>query len=173
MSKAFDKVSHNRSLLRLRDFGFSGNIFKWFQSYLQDRRQRTNDHPWSNIISYSSNFRLKVTQGSILGPLLFLLYEDDLLSSIVSSSIATYADDTKLFKEINCLDDATALQDDLSNFETSSTNAGLSGLQLNTAKCKAPRVTRRRQAIEHPYTVWKTKPSQNMNVIWVYGSPTT
>jgi hypothetical protein len=84
-----------------------------------------------------------------------LLYENDLPSSIVSSSIATYADDTKLFKEINCLDDATALQDDLSNFETSSTNAGL---QLNTAKRKAPRVTRRRKAIEHPYTVWKTKP---------------
>ncbi|CAB4030778.1 Hypothetical predicted protein, partial [Paramuricea clavata] len=41
MSKAFDKVSHTRLLLRLRDIGFSGNILKWFQSYLQDRRQQT------------------------------------------------------------------------------------------------------------------------------------
>jgi hypothetical protein len=68
----------------------------------------------------------------------------------VSSSIATYADDTKLFKEINCLDDTTALQDDLLNFETSSSNAGL---QLNTSKCKALRVTRRRKTIEHPYSL--------------------
>jgi hypothetical protein len=68
----------------------------------------------------------------------------------MSSSIATYADDTKLFKEKNCLDDATALRDDLSNFETSSSNAGL---QLNTSKCKALRVTRRRKTIEHPYSL--------------------
>jgi hypothetical protein len=41
MSKAYDKMSHKRLLLRLRDFGFSGNILKWFQSYLQDGRQQT------------------------------------------------------------------------------------------------------------------------------------
>jgi hypothetical protein len=147
MSKAFDKVSHKRLLLRLRDFGFSGNILKWFQSYLQDRRQQTT------ILGATSSptpVTSGVPQGSILGPLLFLLYENDLPSSIVSSSIATYADDTKLFKEINCLDDATGLQDDLLNFETSSSNAGL---QLNTSKCKTLRVTRRRETIEHQYSL--------------------
>ena len=146
MSKAFDKVSHKRLLLRLRDFGFSGNILKWFQSYLQDRRQQTTILGATSPTPVTSG----VPQGSILGPLLFLLYENDLPSSIVSSSIATYADDTKLFKEINCLDDATGLQDDLLNFETSSSNAGL---QLNTSKCKTLRVTRRRETIEHQYSL--------------------
>ena len=68
----------------------------------------------------------------------------------MSSSIATYADDTKLFKEVNSLDDTTALQDDLSNFEISSSNAGL---QLNTSKCKAFHATRRHKIIEQPYSV--------------------
>ncbi|CAB3977248.1 Hypothetical predicted protein [Paramuricea clavata] len=145
MSKAFDKVSHK--CLRLRDFGFSGNILKWFQSYLQDRRQQTT------ILGATSSptpVTSGVPQGSILGPLLFLLYENYLPSSIVNISIATYADDTKLFKEINCLDDATALHDDLLNFETCSSNAGV---QLNTSKCKALCVTRRRKTIEHPYSL--------------------
>ena len=87
-------------------------------------------------------------QGSILGPLLFLLYENDLPSSIARSSIATYADDTKIFNEINNLDDATALQNDLSSFEACSANAGL---QLNASKCKAVCVTRKRKKIEYPY----------------------
>jgi hypothetical protein len=91
-----------------------------------------------------------VPQGSIHGPLLFLLYANDLPPSMVSSSIATYADDTKLFKEINCPDEATALQDDLLNFETISSNAGH---QLNPSKCKALRVTSRRKTIEHPYSL--------------------
>ena len=147
MSKAFDKVSHKRLLLRLREFGFSGNILNWFHSYLQDRRQQTT------ILGATSSptpVTSGVPQGSILGPLLFLLYENDLPSSIANSSIATYADDTKIFKEINSLNDATVLQEDLSNFEASSTNAGL---QLNASKCKAISVTRRRKKIEYPYNL--------------------
>jgi hypothetical protein len=96
MSKAFDKVSHKHLLLRLHDFGFSGNILKWFQSYLQDRGQQTTI---LGATSYTSNFR--VPQSSILGPLLFLLYENDLPSSIVSSSIATYADDNQVIERNN------------------------------------------------------------------------
>jgi hypothetical protein len=140
-------MSHKRLLFRLREFGFSGNILNWFHSYLQDRRQQTT------ILGATSSptpVTSGVPQGSILGPLLFLLYENDLPSSIASSSIATYADDTKIFREINCLNDATALQEDLSNFQASSTNAGL---QLNASKCKAVCVTRRRKKIEYPYNL--------------------
>ncbi len=82
MSKAFDKVSHKRLLLRLRDFGFTGNILSWFGSYLQDRRQQTKI---LGATSSPSPVTSGVPQGSIRGQLLFLLYENVLPSSIVIS----------------------------------------------------------------------------------------
>ncbi len=147
MSKAFDKVSHKRLLLRLRECGFGGNILNWFHSYLQDRRQQTTILGAS---SSPSQVTSGVPQGSILGPMLFLLYENDLPSSVKNSSIATYADDTKIFKEISNIGDATALQEDLTNFESSSLDAGLF---LNSSKCKTLRVTRKHHSIEYPYTL--------------------
>ena len=89
-------------------------------------------------------------QGSILGPMLFLLYENDLPSSVKNSSIATYADDTKIFKEISNIGDAKALQEDLTNFESTSFDAGLLS---NSSKCKTLRVTRKHHSIEYPCTL--------------------
>ncbi|CAB4015058.1 Hypothetical predicted protein, partial [Paramuricea clavata] len=125
MSKAFDKVSHKRLLLRLREFGFGGNTL-------------------------NCKVTSGVPQGSILGPVLFLLYENDLPSSVKNSSIATYADDTKIFKEIHNIGDAASLQEVLSNFESCSSDMGL---HLNTSKCKALRVTRKHRQIKYPYTL--------------------
>ena len=147
MSKAFDKVSHKRLLLRLREFGFGGNILNWFRSYLQDRRQQTTI---LSVTSLPSQVTSEVPQGSILGPVLFLLYENDLPFSVKNSSIATYADDTKIFKEIHNIGDAASLQEDPSNFESSSSDVGL---HLNTSKCKALRVTRKHRQIKYPYTL--------------------
>ena len=147
MSKAFDKVSHKRLLLRLREFGFGGNILNWFRSYLQDRRQQTTI---LGATSSPSQVTSGVPQGSVLGPVLFLLYENDLPFSVKNSSIATYADDTKIFKEIHNIGDAASLQEDLSNFESSSSDMGL---HLNTSKCKALRVTRKHRQIKYPYTL--------------------
>ena len=147
MSKAFDKVSHKRLLLCLREYGFGGNILNSFQSYLQDRRQQTTILGAS---SSPSQVTSGVPQGSILGPMLFLLYENDLPSSVKNTSIATYADDTKIFKEISNIGDAKALQEGLTNFESTSFDTGL---LLNSSKCKTLRVTRKHHSIEYPYTL--------------------
>ena len=119
MSKAFDKVSHAKLLDRLQEFGFGGSILKWFSSYISNRRQQTIVH---GVTSTSIPVTSGVPQGSILGPLLFLLYENHLSNAVSNSRIATFADDTKIFKTINSISDASALQYDLSNFEKSSTN---------------------------------------------------
>jgi hypothetical protein len=122
MSKAFDKVSHVRLPHRLREFGFGGNLLMWFNSYLKNCRQQTT-------VLGATSTALPVTsgvqQGSILGPLLFLLYTNDLSSSIVNSNVAAFADDTKIFKVINSRTDAMLLQNDLLNFNSSSSNVGL------------------------------------------------
>jgi hypothetical protein len=114
MSKASDKVSHAKLLHRLREFGFGGSILKWFGSYLTNRYQQTTVHgATSRPLPVTSG----VPQGSILGPLLFLLYVNRLSNSVTNSRIAIFADDTKIFKTINSISDASTLQNDLSNFQ--------------------------------------------------------
>ena len=89
-----------------------------------------------------------VPQGSILGPLLFLLYENHLSESVGNSSIATFADETKIFKTVDNVSDASSLQEDLTNFEENSSKVNLI---LNAQKCKVMRITRKQHKIEYPY----------------------
>ena len=113
MTKAFDKVNHELLINKLRRFGFKTNLLKqtyyyWFQSYLYHRRQQVT-------VLGSTSSSLPVTsgvpQGSILGPTLFLLYVNDLPDAVTSSTIATFADDTKLFKRIASNTDSNKLQE--------------------------------------------------------------
>ena len=116
MSKAFDKVSHAQLLRRLNEFGFRGNLLNWFSSNLSDRHQQTVGEVTSRSLPVTSG----VPQGSILFPLLFLLYKDHLSETVRYSSIATFADDTKIFKTIHNVSDASSFQEDITNFEQNS-----------------------------------------------------
>ena len=93
ISKAFDKVNHPLLLSKMRGYGFDEKALAWFQGYLSGRRQRVKigDHhsSWCEV-------RHGVTQGSILGPILFSLYVNDLPLNLSGSSIMQYADDTNL-----------------------------------------------------------------------------
>ena len=169
MSKAFDKVSQTRLLSRLRDFGFGGNFLKWFSSYLENRYQQTVAFV---VTSQPLLVTSGVPQGSILGPMLFLLYENDLTSAVTNSNIAMFADDTKLFREIGSVTDANQLHKDLLNFQTSSSNAGL---QLNTSKCKSMQITRKHHPINFTYKLKCANGEtavrkRKMNVTLAYGS---
>ena len=145
MSKAFDKAYHAQLMHRLHDFGFRGNLLNWFSSYLSNRYQQTTiGGATSRPLAVTSG----VPQGSILGTLLFLLYENHLSESVGNSSIATFADDTKIFKTVNNVSDASSLQEDLTNFEDNSSKVNLI---LNAQKCKVMRITRKHHKIEYPY----------------------
>jgi hypothetical protein len=160
--KAFDKVSHAQLMHRLHDFGFRGNLLNWFSSYLSNRYQQTTiGGATSRPLAVTSG----VQQGNILGPLLFRLCENHLFESVGNSSIATFADDTKIFKTVNNVSDASSLQEDLTNFEDNSSKVNLI---LNSQKCKVMRITRKHHKIEYPYKLlfWK---ALFTNVIWECG----
>ncbi len=137
LSKAFDKVNHSRLHQKLRMAGFGGNLIKWFDSYLTNRQQRvTVLGATSTTLPVTSG----VPQGSILGPVLFALYVNDLPDAVKFSQAAMFADDTKLFSTIKSENDCKHLQNDLDNLQVWSSESGLS---FNDKKCKAQHITRK------------------------------
>ena len=111
IKKAFDSVDHKTLLNKLSDFGISGKAWMFFEAYLSDRLQCvTIDNCLSQVLPVTSG----VLQGSILGPLLFVIYISDLPDSIKDSQTFIYADDTKCGKTISrCDSSGGALQDDI------------------------------------------------------------
>ena len=93
ISKAFDRVWHTGLLYKLRTAGVTGNVLQWFKNYLSDRKQRV---VLPGISSAWNFIKAGVPQGSILGPLLFLVYINDIVTDI-GSNIRLFADDTSLY----------------------------------------------------------------------------
>ena len=95
-SKASDKVRHRGLLFKLKSYGVEGSLFCLLENYLENRKQRVILHgqcsSWKNIVS-------GVPQGSVLGPLLFLIYINDLPNGLVSIC-KIFADDTSIFSKV-------------------------------------------------------------------------
>lgn len=129
-SKAFDTVVHKLLLQKLDLMGFPTSLLNWISSYLHNRTQRVifNDVSSKNIIVSSG-----VPQGSHLGPLLFVLYLNDLPNVVRFSKILMYADDVKLFLHTNSLSDQISLQYDLYSLVNW---CSANGMTLNLKKCK-------------------------------------
>jgi hypothetical protein len=129
--KAFDKVPHKRLIKKLQAFGINSNLISWTTSFLSNRKHcvRVNGKfsQWKAVLS-------GIPQGSILGPLLFIIYIND-LPDICEGDVGMYlfADDAKLFKFIKSRADCSVLQTNLDKLQEWSNNWLL---KLNVKKCK-------------------------------------
>ena len=127
--KAFDSVVHNRLLYKLWVCGIRGDLWKWFRAYLTSRRQCVRvDGQLSCFLPVISG----VPQGSLLGPLFYIIFINDMFSNIREADALAYADDTKLLMIIQDISDCAALQDDINEV---SEWGGFSELFLNSSKC--------------------------------------
>ena len=107
--KAFDTVPHQRLLSKMKSYNINSNIIEWTKQYLSNRTQYVE---LNGIKSESRNVVSGIPQGSVLGPLLFLIYINDLPDN-VKSTIYMNADDTKVYREIDSDTDVQTLQEDL------------------------------------------------------------
>ena len=127
-SKAFDSVPHLHLLSKLQAYGIQGNLLKWIKNFLIGRQQKVilngSSSKWINVTS-------GVPQGSVLGPLLFILYVNDITDG-VQSTLEMFADDSKLYRAIHNQHDTEILQRDL-NFISNWSKLWL--LDFNTTKC--------------------------------------
>ena len=126
--KAFDTVPHLRLLAKLEGLGIQGNILRWISGFLINRRQRVGIRgSFSEWLPVDSG----VPQGSVLGPILFLFYINDLVDGL-ECPILLFADDAKIYMEIRTPDDVNALQRDMEKIQEWS-NKWL--LVFNDEKC--------------------------------------
>ena len=145
-AKAFDKVPHRRLLAKLQYYGIQGKLLCWFESFLTQRSQSVVCEGKS---STSSPVKSGVPQGTVLGPLLFLLYINDLPDNL-QSSVKLFADDALFYGFIASDTDCDHLQDDLWKLEQWQNQWQM---QFNPSKCKVLCISNTRSPPVKKYTL--------------------
>ena len=145
-AKAFDSVDHKILLHKLKSYGVSGQLHAWFADYLSGRFQRVvvdgSASHWAAVTS-------GVPQGSILGPVLFAIFINDLPEILPDKTMAAlYADDTKVYRPIKSEADCENLQEALTNLVCWNHN---NNLDFNQSKCKVLTITRKKNPLVYPY----------------------
>ena len=153
-SKAFDSVPHQRLLHKLGWYGINGEAHKWIGNWLTGRKQTVMvDGETSEEANVSSG----VPQGTVLGPLLFILYIND-IGDGTTSTLRLFADDALIYRKISSESDATALQADLDKLIEWSTKWQM---RFNPSKCSLLRVARNRNTTKANYQMMGTTLEQN------------
>ena len=136
-SKAFDKVPHRRLLHKMEALGISGDLLRWVDSWLKDRKQRTvlngSCSVWADVLS-------GVPQGSVLGPLLFVIFINDLDECTTTiSTMMKFADDTKLGNKATNSDNCVLMQQCIDKLIAW---ANMWCMEFNVKKCKVMHIGR-------------------------------
>ena len=140
-AKAFDKVPHTRLLHKLDHYGVRGNVKRWIKSFLSHREQRVI---LDGVRSKSAEVLSRVPQGTVLGPLLFLCFINDLPESIKSSQAKLFADDSLLFRVTKNDSDRALHQKDLSALEHWENTWQMS---FNPIKCVVLRISTKKKKV--------------------------
>ena len=144
-SKAFDKVNHLKLLFKLSQHGVKGDTLNWIRAFLVGRTQAV-------VLEGDSSSEVPVTsgvpQGSVLGPLLFLLYINDLPQNI-QSQVRLFADDTAVYLTVNSHEAANTLQADLDTLQEWELTWDM---EFNPCKCQVMHITKSRAPFQSQYT---------------------
>ena len=145
-SKAFDKVNHSKLLWKLHQYGIRGTALAWIRAFLGNRSQTVVlEGEESSSVPVTSG----VPQGSVLGPILFLVYINDLPDEL-SSQVRLFADDTAVYLTIGGADDGKVLQNDLDRLSVWEDRWDM---EFNPSKCQVVQVTSSKNPINAAYTL--------------------
>ena len=147
-SKAFDKASHSKLFMKLHSYGIRGSTLSWIKAFLSNREQKVViEGEESDSVPVTSG----VPQGSVLGPILFLVYINDFPQDIVSQ-VRLFADDTAIYLTLEDKGDSDTLQRDLDRLQEWESKWDM---EFNPSKCQVIRVTSSRTPNQHTiYTSW-------------------
>ena len=146
-SKAFDKVPHERLLYKAHYYGVRGSTLQWVRDFLSDRNQRVLVDGKS---STNAPVQSGVPQGSVLGPLMFLLFINDLPEYVHHSSVRLFADDCVLYRKIQSNSDIIKLQEDLNSLLQWESDWQM---EFHPSKCQLLRVTNKRRPMASIYNI--------------------
>ena len=142
-SKAFDKVPHQRLLHKIKHYGIRGKTHQWLMDFLDNRTQQVLvEGQTSSKVPVQSG----VPQGSVLGPLMFLLFINDLPEYVENSRVRLFADDCVLYKTVSEQEDATSLQKDLDALQKWESDWKM---EFHPQKCQLLRITNKKNTIKH------------------------
>ncbi len=143
-SKAFDKVNHEKLLHKLHTYGVRGNTLAWIGGFLNERTQKV---VLNGVSSSSASVSSGVPQGSVLGPLLFSVYINDLPVG-TQSTVRLFADDTAIYLTISKQSDSLTLQKDLDTLQRWEETWDM---EFNPSKCQVLHITRARTPVKTQY----------------------
>lgn len=144
-SSAFDRVNHSILLRKLCGFGVDGPLLKWFESYLQQRPQSVSVNGFNSKTYFADT---GVPQGSHLGPLLFIIFINDIVDKVSHCKVSLFADDLKIYKTIVSVVDCRQLQSDL---DAILQWCRCNSMTLNANKCFHIKFTRKRKQLATEY----------------------
>jgi len=146
-SKAFDKVPHERLLHKIKHYGIRDNILEWLRDFLSGRNQKVlvegKESSTAPVLS-------GVPQGSVLGPLMFLIYINDLPEYIKSSTVRLFADDCVVYRKIKDQADGDMLQEDLDRLQQWELDWLM---EFHPQKCQLLRVTNKKKQVQKEYKI--------------------